>query len=199
MEIPGLKPALERLVKDADVQKSIAAGAAQVLHSEIMSVMEEVVDRRKRGIAFDFAQPSSTLPAATLSASETDKSDLTPPAQKSLTLRPKSPCCLICNESHQSPDPEAPQDRLIAYSCSHVYHLTCLLDACTSSTSRRLVDELQRKLAASTSDGSGDDPHLPRGRVGGKIARMQMVGRVLAGRGCLRCEQDRDKTKNGGG
>ena len=188
MKIPGLKAALERLVKDADVQKSIAGGAAQVLRSEIMIVLEQVVRGRKRGIVFDLSANTQSP------AKPADKADAATDGSKGESTAPSNkPVCPLCDDPLNQSDPETPQDHLLAFPCGHVYHLGCLLNAISNSSNLRLVDDLQRRLETASSElQSGDEAGWQRGRVRSKISRMQMIGRVLAGRGCLRCERDKE-------
>ncbi|KAL9051828.1 MAG: hypothetical protein Q9162_005769 [Coniocarpon cinnabarinum] len=192
MKIPGLKAALERLVKDADVQRSIALGAKEVLRGEVLDVMERVISARKKGIPFEVEDTSSMAPK--LGAADESKA---PEASQRTGTKP---VCAICDEvytqstagadSHSS---EEKQDFLIAHPCGHVLHLSCVLSAISDSSNRRQIADLEQRLEKAASDLQEPSDIAKRGRAGGKVSRMQMIGRVLRGRGCVRCEWERKK------
>ena len=187
LPIPGLKPALERLMRDADVQRSIAAGAAQVLRSEIANVMEDVVAQTKRGVAFgDHDQGSAGNRLVKKSE------DGGPSEDDKAAIIDHKPTCTLCDERILVLEDTPQHDFLLAFVCGHVYHLNCLLDALATSSNRRLIDEIQNRLSdAASGIEAGDDAGWRRGRVGNKIIRMQIMGRLINDKGCLLCERNR--------
>lgn len=168
LEIEGLKGALAKLVRESEVQWSISAGAARVLSGEVAARMETLNGGRRRGVAFDVEHARAR----------------------------KGTKCAICGTSYMTVEAGESADYLLAFSCGHVHHLGCLLDALQESkpTLKSDIESLQKRLAA---DKVGEtDAEAERGRVGAKMGRAQMISNVMGDMKCAVCvDATADSTK----
>lgn len=198
LAIEGLKDALSHIVSDSEVQCSIAQGAARVLQGEVALLIDRLTLGRARGVAFDIAErvddteSMSGAAKSEIKAQDTrDVGDATDEVDFTVDSSRRSRHCAICDDLSTTSDVDK-QDYLIAYPCGHVYHLGCLFDALTTSRNTSIVDDVQRRLTSAISS-DREDNGWQQGRVGAKVARMQMISKIVEHRPCLACERSRRK------
>lgn len=190
--IPGLKEGLTAVIKDAEIQDSIAEGAARVSRAEVALRLEGLIRRRNRGVVFDLEQASDAADAVTTTvASATLRRQ---PSDETVKqhVRRQGQQCSACTESLLPAETSdegdaAPAESLLAYECGHVFHLNCVLDHIASPDNIDAIERLQRLLEEQEypeADGSAGHP------TSAKIARAQRIATVLGSRGCMICDGD---------
>ena len=129
MEIEGLRDALARLLREYELQDSISEGVARVLRGEVAVGMASLHAGQKRGFRFE-TQPSSAKAQRSRSKDHAERRA----RRKVHFANVRLGCCCGCGQrfKDEPPDPELdptapPPVPLIAFPCSHAFHLTCLL------------------------------------------------------------------------
>lgn len=128
LPIPHLKPALLRLLRDADVQHSISSGAARVLRSEVADKMSALHDTRTRGVAVS----------------------ITPD-----TPRSESRKCPLCSAPLRSAADQ--QQHIMVFPCPRVHtaHLACVLSHLSTQTQGNAAPALLKHIEGVGADGAG--------------------------------------------
>ena len=128
LEIEGLRGALARLLREFELQHSISAGVARVLRGEVAARMDALRAGQKRGLRFETRPPAG----AGRARSAERRARRTRRKVRFQDVRPGS--CCGCGQvfRDEEPDPDfdplaPPPVPLIAFPCSHAFHLTCLL------------------------------------------------------------------------
>ena len=145
LEIEGLREGLGRMLKEFEVQESISKGVARVLRGEVNSAMQQRGNGLRKGIKIDVKHGKKSEKRVSGSSSQhIQPKDIKPG------------CCAGCGDAindqglfylytflphHQptslfSPPPfitlthtiaEHPPQHLLAFPCTHTFHLSCLL------------------------------------------------------------------------
>ncbi|KAB8532558.1 hypothetical protein FH972_025503 [Carpinus fangiana] len=187
LDVPGLKEGLVAVLRDSDIQASIAEGAARVSHSEVALRLDALVQGRMKGVPFDVEPDEDSSTQEANGAVDDGGADATGHAGS------RTGQCAICTELLRGntlaevEDGASRGDHLLAFQCGHIYHLECLLDHITTPDNADRIGELQRHLE----DEEYEEPTGVAGRhsTGAKMARAQTIGSVLGDTGCSVCER----------
>jgi hypothetical protein len=159
LEIEGLREGLSRMIKEYEIQHSISSGVARVLRGEVAAAIAVRGAGQRKGIRFDISrlhhpnQPSET--------------------PKPHPVTPKAGHCAACNKSYTN---EEDRQILIAFPCTHIFHLSCLLAYKKDTKDQGIPDVLARL--------SGDEREDEFERsIGPKVDHAALL-RGLAGDGC---------------
>ena len=138
LEIEGLRDGLARMLKEYEVQESISGGVARVLRGEVHQAMQERSQGTRKGIRFDIGGKDSKA-AKKHENTKREGNDETQHQQQQShsrssthfqispnTTSTASPGhCATCGAALNLRENHA--DWLLAFPCTHVFHVTCLL------------------------------------------------------------------------
>jgi hypothetical protein len=203
LEIEGLKQGLWKFIREFEIQMSISEGVARVLRGEVTTGMDILRAGRKKAVAFEVIHETPhdvelevkdvPLTAVSEKASgaginaETLKNPQSKasrrPASSAGTRNPIPPGhCSACADIFHLDEKQI----LLGFTCGHVYHLPCLIDAHPdtkdSSAARAMLVQME-DVAAEEDDGGGARS------VGAKVAHAQVIRNVLGSMGCARCKE----------
>ncbi|KAF2399914.1 hypothetical protein EJ06DRAFT_530695 [Trichodelitschia bisporula] len=186
LEIEGLREGIRRLVREFEIQASISEGVARVLRGEVADGMETLRKGRALAVKFEVVHEDpppgvgiSVEPVGALSRSKSGhvhrlgRTDIKPGH------------CAGCGKVFR----EEEAHTLVGFSCSHVFHLDCLLDAVMSEEPDSSAGRAAARLrdSAATSLVGGFDDGMGGGRsVGAKVAYAHVLRQAL-GDGCIVC------------
>ncbi|TKA22337.1 hypothetical protein B0A50_08156 [Salinomyces thailandicus] len=183
LEIEGLKHAIQKLVREYEIQYSISEGVAKVLRGEVAMGMDTLRAGRKKAVHFEVAHEGSVdidLAVKDVPTTLPEDHEILPVGGRrkveSKTVKPGH--CVGCGD----PFSEEEQEPLIGFACGHVYHLTCLLRANPETEDEDKIERLLDQLGRGNSD---SDPYTGRS-VGAKVAHAHIIKNVVQG-GCRYC------------
>jgi hypothetical protein len=203
LEIEGLKRGLWKFIREFEIQMSISEGVARVLRGEVTAGMDILRAGRRKGVSFQVIHETANeveieVKDVPLQVSEKtaiklgdDNNDNLPTPQSKSTKRPASAAiaarkavqpghCSGCEDVFHEDEKQI----LLGFTCGHVYHLPCLIDAHPdtkdSSAARAMLVQLE-DVTADDGDGGGTRS------VGAKVAHAQVIRNVLGQMGCARC------------
>lgn len=191
LEIQGLKPGLVKILRDAEIQASISEGAARVLRSEVVASLEALRRRRTRGVPFGsdtravhgHGQGHAGAPSPAMKISKcavcASRVDRPPPAATAIDEEEEEEAAE--SQAQVQAQPIVDTDHLLAFSCGHLAHLTCVLAALddTSPAATAAIDALRLRLADDVGSEERDGGALGRRRVGTRVAQAQIVAGAL--------------------
>lgn len=208
LEIEGLREGLSRMLREYEVQESISEGVARVLRGEVNAAMQQRGRGQRMGVRFDVAKhhhdessnhpdepkpkhmPKAFRPGYCVGCGEifTEHGKLSlhrehpqlPPYRSDLTLHYPAPCNNISLTQCVPTD----QDILIAFPCTHVFHLPCLFRYEKSDPD--LPDVLSTFDALVPDDEGGFDKS-----IGPKVDHAALL-RAVVGGGCPVAEHHMD-------
>ena len=159
LEIEGLREGLSRMIKEYEIQHSISSGVARVLRGEVAAAIAVRGSGQRKGIRFDISRSHHGT-----EAHESEK-------PKSHATKTKPGHCASCHKSYAE---IGNRQILIAFQCTHIFHLACLLGL---NKKEQEVPEAIERLA----DGEEGD-EFDRS-VGPKVDRASLLRGVVGG-GC---------------
>ena len=169
LEIEGLREGLSRMIKEYEIQHSISSGVARVLRGEVAAAMAVRGAGQRKGIRFDVA-PTRTHHS-------TESHDTKKEKKKPRSSIPKPGHCAHCHISYNFEDSH--RQILIAFPCTHVFHLSCLLDSkSTVSQDQIALPDVILRL----SNGEEEQDEYDRS-IGPKVDHAALL-RGVVGEGC---------------
>ena len=193
LEIEGLREGLSRMLKEYEVQESISKGVARVLRGEVNGAMLERGRGMRKGIRFEIGKAKSQHREKKPSHSQVQMKDI------------KAGHCASCgdaiNQQGSSDHASLPKCKeltfyiehlpqyLLAFPCTHTFHLSCLLSHALPP------DTDPPPMLAQFTDPSHDDPEdlavmrLDKS-IAPKVDRARLLRTVL-GDGCPLEERER--------
>jgi hypothetical protein len=205
LEIEGLKRGLWKFIREFEIQMSISEGVARVLRGEVTSGMDILRAGRKKGVSFEVIHETAQdvelevkdvpftaisekaggggIDVETISTPKTTKR----PTSSAAARSPIPPGhCSACADSFHLDEKQI----LLGFTCGHVYHLPCLIDAHPdtkdSSAAASMLVQME-DVAAEDDDGEGAGGGTRS--VGAKVAHAQVMRNVLGSMGCARCRE----------
>ncbi|KAL9134067.1 MAG: hypothetical protein Q9175_004754 [Cornicularia normoerica] len=170
LEIEGLREGLGRMLREYEVQESISEGVARVLRGEVNAAMRQRGRGQRMGVRFDVAKHHHD--------DSSNHGDSNKPKNPSKKIRPGY--CVGCGETFTELD----KDILIAFPCTHIFHLPCLLKYEKSDS--ELPDVLST-FNTLDSDGEGGYDRS----IGPKVDHAALL-RTVVGEGCPVAEHHMD-------
>ena len=171
LEIQGLKEALTKMLKEFEMQESISKGVARVLRGEVNTAMQQRSNGLRTGIRIDVPHGK--------------KSDKRISSGGQHHVQPKDikpGSCATCGDAIN--DPETPPQHLLAFPCSHIFHLACLLKQSLPPDTEppaMLVQYLNPSVTEEGEEGFAWDVYDKS--IGPKVDRARLLRTVL-GDGC---------------
>jgi hypothetical protein len=207
LEIEGLKRGLWKFIREFEIQMSISEGVARVLRGEVTTGMDILRAGRKKGVSFEVIHETAQdvelevkdVPITAISEKaggggvevemlQTPQSKSSKrPASSAATRNPIPPGhCSACADAFHLDEKQI----LLGFTCGHVYHLPCLIDAHPdtkdSSEARAMLVQMEDVGADEDEDGGGVGGARS---VGAKVAHAQVIRNVLGSMGCARCKE----------
>lgn len=177
LEIEGLREGLSRMIKEYEIQHSISSGVARVLRGEVAAAMAVRSAKQRKGIRFDIAPAARAHHNA-----QTNDPNKNP--QPNHPTKPKTGHCAQCSKPYTDDNKQL----LIAFPCTHIFHLPCLL-AYTNKKSqdqdqKTLPDVIARLSSGEVRWSSGEEEQDEFDRsIGPKVDHAALL-RGLVGGGC---------------
>ena len=193
LEIMGLRESLTRMIREHELQHSISEGVARVFRGEVLVGMTQLRSGQKRGVRFDM--PKDIPPASGQDLRKRRRQR----RRVDDTSKIKIGQCSACGEPFEndsyleelSADNSEP---LLSFTCSHVFHLSCVLRYNEQSFRASPETALARDQSDSEDEAAQDeDLKLPPiemglyamdGGIGPKIRYAEALKSRLQGRGC---------------
>lgn len=194
LEIEGLRDGIGKMIREYEIQYSISDGVAKVLRGEVATGMDTLRAGQKRAIKFQVAHEH----AGEVDIYVQDTENAHPhevEEEKKRREGSKAGHCVECKEGfgedgmlttqYYPPQLSTVTDyltrtengTLVGFSCGHVFHLSCLLEA-TEGVSQTQVAAIQARAPSAESQ---------QGRsVQAKVQHAQVIKRTI-GDGCPAC------------
>ena len=173
VQIPGLKDGLLKLLREYELQYSISEGVARVLRGEVSQAMQTRVSRQKRGVPVQIGKGKGHMHGQQQHQQhhETATNDTKPHIPPHLPRTTKPGHCPVC--AHPINTSTSTSSFLIAFPCTHVFHLLCLINYKPPSPSSLL-------LSSSSSNPDGNDsispPHVPLPEIFSRLEAEASTG-----------------------
>ncbi|KAH6654529.1 WD domain-containing protein [Truncatella angustata] len=210
LEIPGLREGLKHIMKEHEIQYSISSGVARVLRSEVAAAQNMLRMGQRKGIKYNiqFKAPDHVdvetkgVPTIVTKGKGTVSGTATPtvpeivdPATEHAVSggakvqqpehdhrAPQPGHCAKCHE----PFTEWETETLVGFACSHVYHVSHLLEYLhpDEKPDQSIIDY-----------GNDDEDRLRGGRfVGSKVTHARLLRDKIAA-GCPVCRNKREEVE----
>ncbi|KAL1301650.1 hypothetical protein AAFC00_005872 [Neodothiora populina] len=153
LEIEGLRDGIGKMIREYEIQYSISDGVAKVLRGEVAAGMDALRAGQKKAIKFDIEHDfdgseeeagsggaGGQVEMYVEDAGDPESShphELEEEKTRKEALKPGH--CVGCKDAFDEDEKET----LVGFSCGHVYHLSCLLDA-TDGVDQALIETLQQ-------------------------------------------------------
>ncbi|KAL2016607.1 hypothetical protein VTK56DRAFT_3264 [Thermocarpiscus australiensis] len=176
LEIEGLREGLKHIMKEHEIQHSIAEGVARVLRSEVAAMQALLRSGQRRGVRFEVvARDREHAPAVdgNVDAEKGGGVQVNGDAARPSGGRKWAPGhCAQCLE----PFVEWEVETLVGFACGHVFHLTHLLQRL------RPGEEVDEMLLNGVVEEEQRSTHL----IGSKVTHARLLRDRIAG-GCPVC------------
>ncbi|KAI5790165.1 hypothetical protein EDC01DRAFT_657844 [Geopyxis carbonaria] len=124
LPVPGLKPALQKILREYGVQWSLCDGVATAMRSEVARGMDRLRHGQRRGVKFAVGSDGAggagglglSIAAQLEKAMDPLAADAPPPPVA------RHEVCGVCRNSFTG----AERGTLVAFACCHVFHLRCI-------------------------------------------------------------------------
>ena len=209
LEIEGLRAGLHRMLKEFEVQESISRGVARVLRGEVDQAMQQRGNGLRKGIRIEVSHKKADKRVSGSGGGSCGGS-----GGGQVQMRDLKPgCCAGCGvgvgsdhgmfsqfplplnpsiKPHQT-DPRHPPQPLLAFPCTHLFHLSCLLTATLPpdreppAVLSQFIHPAPSSVGGEEEDDEGGDgafeiPPFDRA-VAPKVDRARLLRTVLGG-GC---------------
>lgn len=193
LEIEGLREGIGKMIREYEIQHSISDGVAKVLRGEVVTGMDALRAGQKKAVKFEVAHESTgDVEIYVEPVPGPNGTQVEPNTEKNETSKPgycigckdvfeQDGRLLTCHSSPHDHDHEliggAEKETLVGFTCGHVFHLSCLLDA-TEGADQADIETLQGQ--APSEDGSADRS------VRAKVKHAHDIKRAIKG-GCPEC------------
>ena len=192
LEITGLRESLTRMVKEYELQYSISDGVARVFRGEVSGSMTQLRSGQKRGVRFEMPKSMQSTSAQLLKRKRRQRRriDVT-------SIKPGQ--CSACGQDFEL-DPYIEEltaknsEPLLAFACSHVFHLSCILQYDDPTFSAPLSGILNEEEDSEDEDDADTNTfQLPAidpaaynmdGGIGPKVSYAEILKGRLDGAGC---------------
>ena len=166
LEIEGLREGLSRMIKEYEIQHSISSGVARVLRGEVADAMAVRGAGQRKGIRFDVVPPRT----------HHNPDEATNAKPHPAKIKPGH--CAHCLASYTD---NSKREIIIAFPCTHVFHLSCLLKHQSKNNEFQDTKTLPDVIARLTS-GEEEQDEYDRS-IGPKVDHVALL-RGLVGVGC---------------
>lgn len=192
LEIMGLRESLTRMVKEYELQYSISDGVARVFRGEVAGSMAQLRSGQKQGIRFEMSKNIQSTSSQLLRRKRRQR-------RRTDVLNIKSGQCSACGQdfeldSYLEELTAENSEPLLAFACSHVFHLSCILQYDEPSFSVPLPAILTKEGDSEDEDTNETDTFKPpaidsvaynmNGSIGPKVTYVEVLKGRLCGMGC---------------
>lgn len=172
LEIEGLRDGIGKMIREYEIQYSISDGVAKVLRGEVATGMDALRAGQKKAIKFEVAH--ETAGEVEIFVEKVDSPQDKSKANIHDHDEAKPGHCVGCKDAFG----EDEQQTLVGFSCGHVFHLSCLLEA-TDGADQADMETLQGKANI-------EETEVNRS-VRAKVDHAREIKRAVKGGGCPVC------------
>lgn len=191
LEIEGLREGIGKMIREYEIQHSISDGVAKVLRGEVGTGMDALRAGQKKAVKFEVDHESTgDIEIYVEPVPGPEGLKVEPGSEQDDSSKPGY--CVGCKDvfdqdgmlqSHPMPNYHSglttisEKETLVGFTCGHVFHLSCLLEA-TEGADQADIETLQGQ--APSEDGSADRS------VRAKVKHAHDIKRAIKG-GCPSC------------